>query len=82
MNITDLCIDGEEYCVIFDYNKACRGAREKGSGVQLEPDEGPSADINQVYLWTDNHRELLPQDKWPSYDRMEEMIIEHMEGEY
>lgn len=36
--------------VEFDFYKGCRGARERGSGVQLEPDEPASCEVNSVTL--------------------------------
>lgn len=37
-----------EVTVEYYYNKACRGAREKGSGIQLEPDEVESIEVHSV----------------------------------
>jgi hypothetical protein len=34
--------------VAYIYNRACRGARERGSGIQLEPDEPASVEIQTV----------------------------------
>ncbi|AVH84944.1 hypothetical protein RsoM2USA_15 [Ralstonia phage RsoM2USA] len=34
--------------IVYDYSAACRGARERGTGLQLEPDEPESVEINAV----------------------------------
>jgi hypothetical protein len=36
--------------IAYTYSKACRGARER-SGLQLEPDEPASVEIDSVMLW-------------------------------
>jgi len=36
--------------VEFDYYPASRGAREKGSGVQLEPDEPETWEITEIFM--------------------------------
>lgn len=41
---------GVQLSVDYTYYPASRGAREKGSGVQLEPDEPASVDVDDVKL--------------------------------
>ena len=41
--------DWLEFEVEFDHYPASRGAREKGSGVQLEPDEPATNEITQIF---------------------------------
>lgn len=51
MNISrDIVLEGVELRVDGDYYPASRGAREKGSGVQLEPDEPASFEVSAVYV--------------------------------
>lgn len=47
--ITDPVTDADiEVTVEYDYHKAARGSRERGSGLQLEPDEPAHIEINSV----------------------------------
>lgn len=43
-------VAGVELEVDGDYYKASKGAREKGSGVQLEPDEPATFELSAVYI--------------------------------
>ncbi len=43
--------------VDFDYYPASRGAREKGSGVQLEPDEPESWEVTEVRMYNPDDME-------------------------
>jgi hypothetical protein len=42
--------DWLEFEVEFDHYPASRGARERGSGVQLEPDEPATKEITEVFM--------------------------------
>jgi hypothetical protein len=42
--------DWLEFEVEFDHYPASRGAREKGTGVQLEPDEPATNEITEVFM--------------------------------
>jgi hypothetical protein len=69
----DLTFDVE-----FDYTPASKGAREKGSGVQLEPDEPESWDICTIKLRNGKIRPLDVTD-WMSETMMsyfEEEVVE------
>ena len=48
---------GVQLSVDYTYYPPSRGAREKGSGVQLEPDESASVDVDGVQIVIDmpNH---------------------------
>jgi len=52
MSLHDATIHYEDltFEIQFDYYPASRGAREAGSGVQLEPDEPESWDVTEVKL--------------------------------
>jgi len=41
---------GYSLSVEYDYYPPSKGAREKGSGVQLEPDEDAVIELNSVHL--------------------------------
>lgn len=43
-------VDGEEeYLVRAEFHKAQRGARERGTGIPLEPDEPAGWEIDEVW---------------------------------
>ena len=46
--------------VNFDYYPACKGARENGSGVQLEPDEPETYDLCTVSMVHPEDKKINP----------------------
>ena len=51
MNITqDITLEGVELRVDCDCYPASRGAREAGTGLQLEPDEPRTCEVTAVYV--------------------------------
>ena len=43
-------VNGVEFDVDYIYHKPYRGARERGSGIQLEPDEPASVELDDVCI--------------------------------
>lgn len=43
-------VRGYEMEITFDYTPACRGVRERGTGLQLEPDEPAIIEITGLVL--------------------------------
>jgi len=50
---TTLVIKGLECTVEYEYHRAWRGARERGTGVPLEPDEPESVEILSIHTAED-----------------------------
>lgn len=61
-----------EVTVEYDYHKASRGARERGTGLQLEPDEPASIEIYSVKDANGKEYELSRSE----YERIENAIID------
>ena len=54
-------IDGIEFEVEYEYCRACRGAREPGTGIQLEPDEESGVEVEGIKT-SDDIMELLNEE--------------------
>lgn len=46
----DICVSGVEVTVEYDYDPPCRGARERGTGMQLEPDYDASVSVISICI--------------------------------
>lgn len=68
---------GVEFGVEYTFYRGCRGAREHGSGVQLEPDEGPSVEIEAICLPGDvTEQDLSEVLQQKVIDSIEDLILE------
>ncbi len=65
-------IADNELEVSFDYYPPSRGARERGTGLQLEPDEPATFEICEVKLGEHDVTELVE----PYMDKIEQQISE------
>lgn len=69
----------------WDYYPASKGARERGSGVQLEPDEPESWEITEVMLAHPTKKDVKPVDvinqvSKKMMDYLNEQITEEIEN--
>lgn len=51
-----------ECMVDFDYSPPCRGARERSSGIQLEPDEPENVEINSISIVGQNITSIVTEE--------------------
>ena len=70
-----IVVDGVVFEVEYTYHKACRGAREKGTGLQLEPDEESSVELESVK----SSYELYSLLKEESLAHFEQVILKAVE---
>ena len=56
-----LKVNGYEWEVNYTYSSATRGARERGTGMQLEPDESSGVEIEGI-MTSEDVLELLDQE--------------------
>lgn len=70
----EITVRGIDFTVEYQYYPGCRGARERGTGIQLEPDEGPSIEIESVKSDDDLMEVLDSKGGW--LDEIEEKLIE------
>lgn len=68
---------GYSLSVEYDYYPPSRGAREKGSGVQLEPDEPALVELTSVMLNGMDMMDLLTEQQ----DEIETAIYEQLSEE-
>lgn len=49
-HITTLTHEDVDLEISYNYYEGSRGARERGTGLQLEPDEEPSVEIDRIEI--------------------------------
>lgn len=67
---------GEAIVCHLDHEPACRGARESGTGLQLEPDYAESVSLAAAYLRGVDILQLLSESQ---IQRIEELALQSLE---
>ena len=71
--VRDTTYEDLDFRVTFNQYPAYRGARERGSGVQLEPDEPASIEVTNIQLLHDGDTQI------EIYDVLSEKVIEQIQ---
>jgi len=81
MEFTATDVDGEEVVVLVEYKyyAGCRGAREDGTGLQLEPDSPAEIEILSVKDENDEDYELTEDEAQEVIEKAEEEYLEACE---
>lgn len=66
-----------EFLVYYSWYRAVPGAREKGTGIQLEPDEPETYEVDSIKLISNNDLSEL-YNCYPTYDDLVKVILENL----